>query len=506
MKSTKALFQYFFPTENTLFLKRWLGVSLLFHLLAAFCSIGYQAADEQFQILEFLSYKLGQVPVKDLAVEFPERMRPWIQPGIYFLLTKVFQTLGVATPPFLAMAFRVFTGVLGWMSAVALAECSLLWFSDKRTQRFAILTAALIWYFPVLHVRPSSESLGGSAFVLGLCLLFHSWKTRKNNVWIWLLGGGLLGLGFEARFQIGLMIFGAALWFLIVAKLPLRKFLIVGGGFLLVFLVGRLVDRWGYGDWNFSPWNYFTYNILRGEVSRYGQAPWWDIFRMSITESWPILGIGMAFCAVVAWIRHPLHLLTWASVPFFIIHECIAHKEYRFFFPIASLGPVLLILSLVSSKTLRLPSFPKKGWPRPVAAVFVGFLILNNTVGLFALSTVALSRTIQYQEAVFHYRPQDSANFRLYTQNRDPFEILGTPTHFYRPADLEVLRFQRPEELTQVNRPFWLFDPHFTLDAQTKQMLPFCHQLFRTVPEWVQYLNWNHWLDRTNVWALYRCD
>ena len=41
-------------------LKRWLGFSLVMHIVAAVFSAGYYDADEQFQILEFLNARLGR--------------------------------------------------------------------------------------------------------------------------------------------------------------------------------------------------------------------------------------------------------------------------------------------------------------------------------------------------------------------------------------------------------------------------------------------------------------
>lgn len=541
-----------------------MGLSLFFHLLTAYFSVGYQAVDEHFQILEFLSYKLGGAPAYDLPVEFAEQMRPWLQVQIYWVLTHMVQALGIQNPHLWAVIFRTFTGLLGWFSAVALAQCSLLWFGDRRTQRVAIVFIASIWYFPVLHARPSSEGLGGTAFVLGLTLLFLALVKLKNktknspeltryrnrigmppgseahspellphsitekfvgllpldSTWAWLIGGAFLGLSFEARFQMALMILGTLLWFVWIARTPLRNVFYTFFGFSFVFILGRFADHWGHGSWSFTPWNYFSYNLIRGEVSRFGQSPWWDIFRMSITESWPILGIVMAVLCVIGWLRFPRHVLTWSLFPFFAVHCLIAHKEYRFFFPIGNAAPPLALLSLVAKQNLKLPDFSKlwaKRSPqsprwRPClkygVILFFSFLLLNNLVGLIALSFIPLARNVQYQEAVSQ-RLTPGKEFRIYTTDRDPFVILGNPTYFYRPKELNVVRITDLKELASVPqsaRPFWFFDGAFELSDETKAALPFCERSFSTLPPWIKYLNWNQWLNRANVWALYRCD
>ncbi len=62
---------------------KWMGISLICHLLATWLSVGHHSVDEYFQILEFLSYKRGLTPAYDLPVEFHEKMRPWLQPFLY---------------------------------------------------------------------------------------------------------------------------------------------------------------------------------------------------------------------------------------------------------------------------------------------------------------------------------------------------------------------------------------------------------------------------------------
>ena len=162
------------------FLKRWMAVSLALHLVTAYFSVGYHSADEYFQILEFLNFKLGGTPLSDLAVEFGERMRPWTQPFIYWCLVKVWQALGIDSPFTWATSFRLLTSLIGWLSLLALAWRAREWFSkNERAWRFCVRAAALLWFLPALHARPSSESLAGSAFLIGLALV--DWLSSRHK-------------------------------------------------------------------------------------------------------------------------------------------------------------------------------------------------------------------------------------------------------------------------------------------------------------------------------------
>ena len=519
------------PDPQTDFFWKWLLLSLFFHILTSFFSVGYQAVDEHFQILEFLSYKMGGTPAYDLPVEFGEKMRPWLQVAIYYQIIGGAKFLGITNPHTWAVLIREMTGLMGWLSLVGLSQCSLIWFKKLQTQRLAIVLLSTLWYFPAMHARPSSEGLGGTAFVLGITLLYLALSIKPateepirkfcgliplQSPWAWILGGAFLGLSFEARFQMALMILGGGLWFLVYSNLSWKKYLLIFFGFSGTFILGRLADYWGYGDWSFSPWRYFNYNILRGEVSRYGQSPWWDIFRMSITESWPVLGILLATLSVVGWLRFPKHLLTWCQVPFFIVHCLIAHKEYRFFFPIGNAAPILALLSLTSKKTgslLEISAFhslfqiPSKWINNLLSKFMAGFLILNNSVGLLALSIIPMARNIQFQEAISK-RIIPGQKFSIYSAGRDPFVISGNPTYFFRPQELDFHPVKNLGDLADFPPPmqtYWVFDDSFDLSAPLKQKLPHCHKSFSTLPSWVLYLNWNQWVSRSNAWSLYEC-
>ena len=485
---------------------RWMGLALAFHLIAAWFSLGHHSVDEYFQILEFLSYKRGLTPAHDLAVEFHERMRPWLQPFIYAQMIKVWEWAGVHNPFTWAWSFRLVTGLLGWAATLGLVLRSRQWFSDPRAQKFCVKASALLWFLPALHVRPSSESLGGSAFLAALALL-----TGENLTLVSCLGGGaLLGLSFEARFQMGFMIAGLLAWLLLQKRIPFQKLALTLGGLALIFAIGRWVDRWGYGEWVLSPWRYVDYNLLRGEVNHYGQAPVWDVFRMSFTESWPFLGFALAIACCVAWLRHPRHPLTWSQLPFFLVHEFIAHKELRFFFPIALAGPVLLTMSLTSARSGKFvdPDHIWPGWPGRIVRWFWRFLLVNDGVALSALLFMPFARPVQFYDAVWKLIPPDATHFEILYRGTDPYHLLGNPVYFYHPPALVTTPFGDYPELLprlQAHETLWVFDPGFALPPEASLIAPYCDPVIRTLPAWIAVLNFNGWLERAHPWTLFRC-
>ena len=98
----------------------WATVGLLLIVVAAFRSESFYHPDEHFQTIEFASFKLGRTPGAALPWEFAARMRSWLQPGLYVVLARAAQAVGVHDPFRQAFVFRVFSGLLLWAALVAL--------------------------------------------------------------------------------------------------------------------------------------------------------------------------------------------------------------------------------------------------------------------------------------------------------------------------------------------------------------------------------------------------
>ncbi|OFZ20392.1 MAG: hypothetical protein A2X94_05250 [Bdellovibrionales bacterium GWB1_55_8] len=495
------------------FFWKWMLIALGLHLVAAFFSIGHQAADEYFQILEFMNFKLGKTPVADLAVEYAERMRPWFQPALYFVFAKIWSALGVLNPFTWVFSFRVFAGLVGWASGALLTWQALTWFKTEATRRLLVLLSAFLWFLPVLHVRPSSEGLGGSFFFLGLALAF--WPGRR--AWVAPLSGILMGLGFESRFQIGVMIAAFGGWWVLFSAGSLRQRLtwLAGwsGGLLLVIALGRVVDFWGYGEWACSPWNYINYNLVRGEVNRYGPSPWWDVLRMSATEAWPILGTLTLLMCVVAWFRFPKNSVTWSTASLFFIHSVISHKELRFFFPIAHAAPLLMMLALTTREGTFLPIFDRFRAARFGRGV-LGFLIFLNLSALVVLLFMPVARNVQFYDDYYHWMKKDTnTRAEVLTFGKDPFEVLGTNTYFYKPEEFVLTKVDHWADvegrIKRDEKPAYLF----LLQAELPQTAPSfihdsCRPLIRTLPSWLfklTWLNYGDWMSRVRAWTLFEC-
>lgn len=492
---------------------RWVWIAAGLHFLAALLSRGYQAADEYFQILEFASYKLGYTPLERMPSELTFQMRPWLQPAIAWLIARAHLWIGWDDPFLWTFWMRLLSAGIGWLSGVVWLAG--IWATpwSREAKRLATILTAVLWFLPALHARPSSEGWAGSFFLLGLSILLGSprWGNPQRQ-WRWdILGGVCLGLAFESRFQMGLCIAGLAAWQLWQREWARAKVARIAAGLSALFLLGRAIDAWGYGAWVMSPWNYVQFNLIRGEVNRFGPSPWWDLLRMANTEAWPILGFGFLLIALVAWVRHWRSPWTWAFVPLFIVHNLIPHKELRFFFPIASAGAVWVLYSVLNRHG--------RVWRAPAAlgSVLAGW----NGVALIALTVTPAHRSVLMFEEIFKRVSEPEVAPVLLVSGDSPYYFLGSHTFFYRPRKLEVIDVGQTEQVGRVmqntareGKVVLLYHAELTLPPILRQDAAFarsCRLVYRNFPWGFERLvDWGdpllHWKGRFNARTLYECN
>lgn len=486
--------------------RKWViafSVAAFFHLLAAWFSIGHLAADEYFQILEFLSFKLGNTPVSVLPDEYSAQIRSWLQPGLYYVIARGLQGIGITNPFHWAFVFRLLAAALGWLSLYVLANYSKRWWKNDKSdaaENFMLWLCAFLWFLPALHARPSSEGMSGSVFLLGLGALLYG-----RAAW----AGILFALAFEFRFQTAVMTFGALAWALTfhwhAGRERIRNLSALFGSGALVFAGARWIDFWGYGAWTFSPWNYVSYNLIQNQAAKFGVSPWWDVARMSFTEAWPLLGTMLLAGLIASWVRHPRHVLTWTMLPFFAVHCLIGHKELRFFYPVAAAAPFFLPLAL-SSRAGKFPTLDHRLGHRAIrAAVWV--LAVWNVMGLFALSTLPAARNVAFYRDIWKHREEISA---IHTIERDPYDLFGSPVIYYRPPELEVVKLKSFGEFNErlaanPGSKLWLFYPRMDLPPEAGELSERCVLEIRTLPSWVKRVNIGGWVERAHAFSLFRC-
>jgi phosphatidylinositol glycan class B len=500
------------------FIFQWLTISLILHIIAAVRSSGFYHADEHFQIAEFINFKMGRSAATDLPLEFNHLLRPWLLPAILTGLTWFLDVIGISNPFDWATSYRLIGALLGWISLVGLSLCCYVWFPQKKWRNWAVIFLNFIWFIPSLHARHSSENFGGSLFFIGLSLLILASPQRTKHhehpgaipLSVSIGVGILFGFAFEFRYQVGAMIAGTVLWLLLVARAPLKQILALCLAALIPIGLGTWADRWGYGQWTFAPWNYLHYNIIQNHVSDSEISPWWDFFRRSITESWPILGLIALVSLPIAWLRKPLHILTWSMLPFFLTHVLIAHKELRFLFPLAHAAGILIIFAALPPQwldRLKISTALKiKSWIQwPLRLLFVW-----NGIALVIITLLPAWTPIHFYKQLYQFKPY---HFEVYYKDDSLFNFGGATMNFYRPLDTPFHKVESYQEVVASlqNReyPLWLFSPKLTIPEEASELKDRCKAEFSTLPQWIgQKLNDSLFASRfprvTN-WTLFKC-
>lgn len=489
----------------------WLAIAFVLHLCAAIFSVGYYHTDEHFQILEFLSYKLGRSDVSDLPIEFREKIRPWFQPALDYGIARTMIFIGLKNPFQWALVFRLVSSLLGWFSLIGLSILSYSWFEDRRVKNLALILCGTLWYLPALHARHSSESMSGAVFYTGASLLFIF--VESTSIWFSLLIGALFGAAFLFRYQVAFLVIGASAYYVLRYRPRLIQFAALSLGILGMIALGVRIDHWGYGEWTFTPWNYFHYNLILGHVADIDTMPVWDFFRSSLTETFPPLGLLTLIAAVVGWIACPIHLLTAITFPLYLIHSIIGHKELRFIFPIAFAGPFLIPLAASAKNRIGTAWF--SFWQRKPGQGLLAFFFAINVIALFPSTFLPCWMPARLYEQIYRIKQARYPNepMQIYYKDKNPFEILGIPLNFYK--DPETYSTQIPtfatleDQIGASSGSVWFFQIGFELPPEAGLLRDRCHLAAQSLPPgFVGLIQWGpvrRFTQRVTNWTLFEC-
>jgi GPI mannosyltransferase 3 len=481
-------------TIEEAFVRRWACLGLLLILVAAVRSEGPYRADEHFQTIEFASFKLGRTPAEALSWEYRAQLRSWLQPGLYVVLARAAGASGVCDPFRQALVFRLVSGLLMWVALVSLTRSFGILLPGPAQRRWAVRLTWLAFWTPFVAVRTSSESLAASFTVMAVVALARATPGRATAAH--LLGAGLLfGLAFEARFAAAVVPAGLTVWGIATRRLRVRDAGVLLAGVLPIVALGALVDRWGYGGWTFPPLNYVEVNLWHDlAAKRFGSLPWYGYVSLAGGNVLaPILLLAFAGAAT-AWTRFPGHLLSASSAPFALTHVALAHKEMRFLFPVAPLGPALLVLA----------GSRGEGWlpllGRRSVRLLLGLLLALNLAGLAVLTLVAPRPRTAFQRYVYRTWPDRFVAVQLTPDS--PWWSGAGEMHFYRPREVVLQRVSSLGDAEPARRGFLVIASAWEEPSASGVA---CEPLYRPFPRWVRSLEaWSPALQLEGH-SLHRC-
>ena len=333
-------------------------------LVTAWFSVTFYFPDEHYQVLELVSYKLGVTRGADLPWEYSARIRPWLQPLLYFWVARPLTLLGLTDMFTLALVLRLMTGLFSLTSLAVFARALLATITGEEEKRAFIRYLPLFGFLPYLFVRTSSETFSAAFFALGIAAAMGEKSAGRLA-----LAGLFCGLAFESRYQTGLMGLGLFAWVVMIGRARLPALAAFLGCGVLALGLGALADRWGYGQWVFPPLGYVDVNLMQGVAAhRFGSEPVFAYLYLLPAQIFFAITLVLMVGMAAMWLRNPRHAVTWATLPFVLGHVAIAHKEARFLFPLAILATAFPVLGLSPQLPRLRAAFARiwswrTGWP-----------------------------------------------------------------------------------------------------------------------------------------------
>lgn len=321
-------------------LKRSLAILAGVTIITAWFSNTFYFPDEHYQVLEFMGYRLGITPASELPWEFEARIRPWLQPLLYFLIARPLMALGLTDMFAITFVLRLVTGLFSVAALAIFARAVLQTIEGEAQERAFARYLPFFGFLPYLFVRTASETLSAAFVAIGLGLALGAKSPR-----LLALAGLMCGLAFEARYQTAMVGLGLFAWLAVVARVRAAGLAAFVGGGVAALVLGALADRWGYGVFVFPPWDYFQVNIVQGVAAKtFGREPVFAYLYLLPAQLFFAITLVLMAAMIAMWLRNPRHLLTWTTLPFVLLHVAVAHKEARFLFPLAIVATAFPVL------------------------------------------------------------------------------------------------------------------------------------------------------------------
>jgi phosphatidylinositol glycan class B len=331
---------------------------------------------------------------------------------------------------------RLATGLFSVAALAVFARAVLDTIEGEAAKRAFVRYLPFFGFLPYLFVRTSSETLSAALFALGLAVLL-----RGKSVRLLAVSGLLCGLAFEARYQTGMLGLGLFAWLAIVARVRISGLLAFAGGGVAALGIGALADRWGYGAWVFPPWNYFQVNIVQGvAASQFGREPVFAYFYLLPAQLFFAITLVLMAGMIAMWLRNPRHPLTWATLPFVLLHVAVAHKEARFLFPLAIVATAFPVLGFS-------PSLPR--W----RDVFARIWRWKDSIAAKLVAGISVAGMIYFALYPFGVRPHMPMAQYLYRQPSGLVYSFGESFRsypFYRSTNYKTEKLRDSAQLEQL--------------------------------------------------------
>ncbi len=411
------------------------SVAFVIYCITAINSKGYYQFDEHYQIIEFADLKMGINTIDDLPWEYNARIRSSFQPYICFVCFKILNAIGI-TSPYLLSFFLRFLSLLFALTVITIFVQSSKELVYGKYQDIYIALSYLLWFLPFLNIRFSSETWSGLFFLLSIALLnLNIHKSKKT----FFLIGLLLGLSFLCRYQSVILIIALGAWGIIVKKEAVNNILIIVSAFVLIFILGIIIDSRFYDELTFTSWNYFNANILEGVASSFGTSPWNYYVDIILFKPFFPIGILIYYSLGLLLYTKPRLQIIWIIFPFLIIHSLIPHKEDRFLFPIINLAPLLLVLGFQESEKFFLKKNHENKLYKLFIQIFISIILFINVAALIVMAFKPAGNGAKALTYYIHNTYKQNPVFLIYETAGNPYRPITYKESFYLESNITFI-------------------------------------------------------------------
>lgn len=327
-----------------------LPLAIVLHLVTAWSSSGFYAADEHYQVITFAEVKAGHEPASELPWEYAHRIRCTVLPAATLVVFGTAELTGLHDPFLRAFLLRLITALVALFLVhrwIPVAE-KLLPAGLHTAFRW---TSWFLWFIPFLHVRFTSETWSGLLFLAAATDLLKGPLVGHKALRV----GVCLGLATMVRPSVAWMAAGLLAWAWHDQRLKGRGAMDLLAGAIMTTAAMVALDSWWYGAPTFTLWNYTAMGLSGRPGGGFDAMPWWAYGRMVVKDMLPPFGLLALGAFALLWMKRPSGPLPWVLTPFLLFHVLVPHKEMRFLFPLVDLMPLLLMqaLALVPPRMVR---------------------------------------------------------------------------------------------------------------------------------------------------------
>lgn len=475
--------------------KNWLLISFLLFIITSYYSGGYHHFDEHFQIMEYASYKMGHTSPDALAWEFPEKIRPAIQPFIAYSIGSFLKTSGIYTPFLLTFLLRLLMAIGSWWLLSKLALLLTNDFETERGKKLFVLSCFFLWFMPYLSVRFSAENFSALFFGGALLILL---KQDNRTIGRLLLAGFLLGIAWFARIQLGFALAGLAVWILFIKKWPFIHWLTLLVSACIAIALNVVIDHWFYGEWVFTPYNYFAVNILQDKAASFGELPLWGYITLFISDGVPPVSLVLLVLFIRGIWKKPAHLFSITVLFFIVGHSIISHKEMRFLFPL-----IFPFIYLVATGTEQ---FIKQYQTRKIYTISFKVLVVINILLLTYRAFTPAQETVKFYK--YMYKVAANERVKLICLEQSPYTQVTLESDFYKHPNMDIIVAPNKEEIINIrdtiktNNTVYLYTARL-LNKEDINAYG-AKQVYASFPDWILSFNFNNWQERSKIGAIYK--